>query len=136
MGSVGDISKAYSNVSDRRRHTRYCGEGLVVMLGGRLLPVTDVSLGGIRFANPGTVGRGAVVCVRVAPCDGEVVLLGQAAQAEGRVLSAGPLGLRLAFLRPSYSLAKLVVSHTRRQRLAGSFYAERPLTSAKAVRTE
>jgi hypothetical protein len=106
---------------ERRRFTRYAGDGLMVMLGGKLLPAADVSLGGVRLADPGTVERGAVVSVRVIPYEGEVVLLGQAAKAEGRVLAAGPAGLRLTFLRTRYSLAKLVVRHARRQPLDGLF---------------
>ena len=121
MASRSRINGDVDAKTERRRHTRYCGDGLMVMLSGRLLPAADVSLGGIRFANPGTVGRGDVVCVRVIPCDVEVVLLEQAALAEGRVLAVSPLGLRLAFVRPGYSLAKLVIRHTRRQPLMGAF---------------
>ncbi|MBR9970975.1 hypothetical protein [Magnetospirillum sulfuroxidans] len=106
---------------ERRRFTRYAGDGLMVMLGGKLLPAADVSLGGVRLTDPGTVERGAVIRVRVIPHQGEVVLLGQAVEVEGRVLATGPAGLRLAFLRTGYSLAKLVVRHARRQSLDGLF---------------
>lgn len=121
MGSVGSISKNKGAMSERRRHTRYAGDGLMVWLDGRIYPAVDVSLGGIRLSGVQSVKRGAVVDLKLIPCHGEALMLGLAAAVQGQVLAVGPSGIRLAFVGTGYSLAKMVVRHARRQHLDGVF---------------
>jgi hypothetical protein len=121
MGSVSSIGKDKDAMSDRRRHTRYAGDGLMVWVEGRIYPAIDVSLGGVRLSGGDQVRRGAVVDLKLIPCHGEVMMLGKAATAQGQVLAAGPSGTRLAFVSPRYSLAKTVVRHARLQHLDGVF---------------
>lgn len=121
MGSVGSISKDKSATSERRRHTRYAGDDLMVWVEGRIYPAIDVSLGGVRLSGGPPLKRGAVVDLKLIPCHGEVMMLGLAAAAQGQVLAAGPSGTRLAFVSPRYSLAKTVVRHARFQHLDGVF---------------
>lgn len=121
MGSVSSISKDKGAMSERRRHTRYAGDGLMVWVEGRIYPAIDISLGGVRLSGGHPVRRGAVVDLKLIPCHGEVMMLGLAAIAQGQVLAAGPSGIRLAFISPRYSLARTVVHHARHQHLNAMF---------------
>lgn len=121
MGSVGGISKDMGAMSERRRHTRYAGEGLMVWLDGRIYPAIDVSLGGVRLPSTQPVKRGAMVSLKLIPCHGEALMLSLAAVATGQVLAIGASGTRLVFVGGGYSLAKTVVRHARRQCLDGVF---------------
>ena len=121
MATWRKMTEGGNTVADRRRHVRYVGDGLMVMIDGRLLPAADISLGGVRVADLGGTDRGAVIPLRVIPCVDDVLLLDQSAQVDGQVLGTGSAGLRLAFVQPRYSLARLVLGHARRQRQAPPF---------------
>lgn len=121
MGSVSSISKDKGAMGERRRHTRYAGDGLMVWVEGRIYPAIDISLGGVRLSGGHPVRRGAVVDLKLIPCHGEVMMLGLAAIAQGQVLAAGSSGIRLAFISPRYSLARTVVHHARHQHLNAMF---------------
>lgn len=121
MGSISNTRNTNGAMSERRRHIRYAGDGLMVWLGGRIYPAIDVSLGGVRLSGVQPVKRGAVVDLKLIPCHGEAMMLALAAAAQGQVLAAGPSGIRLAFVGTGYSLAKTVVRHARRQALDGAF---------------
>lgn len=121
MGSVSSSSKNNGAMSDRRRYTRYAGDGLMVWVDGRIYPAIDVSLGGVRLSGIQPVKRGAVMGLKLIPCHGEALMLALAASARGQVLAVGADGTRFAFVGPRYSLAKTVVRHARRQRQDGVF---------------
>ncbi|MCA1908212.1 MAG: hypothetical protein LDL39_07610 [Magnetospirillum sp.] len=101
---------------ERRRHVRFAGDGLMVMIDGSLHPAADISLGGVRVAAAAARACGTVLPLRVIPVVEEAMLLGQGARAEAQVVGHGRDGLRMVFLRPRYSLARLVTAHARRQR--------------------
>lgn len=100
---------------ERRRHVRYAGDGLMVMIDGRLYPAADISLGGMRVAGSAVHQCGTVLAVRVIPVIEEAVMLGQGARAEAQVVGQGRDGLRMVFLRLRPSMARLVKGHARRQ---------------------
>ncbi|MGE4278850.1 MAG: hypothetical protein AB7G62_04640 [Magnetospirillum sp.] len=101
---------------ERRRHIRYAGDGLLVMLDGRMLPAADISLGGVRIIANIPRACGAVLPLRIIPVVEEVMKLGKAAEAEAQVVGFGHNGLRMVFLGWRPAMARLVKTHARRQR--------------------
>jgi len=110
-GSQGDSGL------ERRRHVRYAGDGLLVMIDGRLHPAADISLGGVRVTSAPAHDCGEVIPLRVIPVVDEVMLLDEGVAAEAQVLGAGRDGLRMVFLRQHAAMAKLLSGHARRQRM-------------------
>lgn len=100
---------------ERRRHVRYAGDGLMVMIDDRLHPAADISLGGVRIASSAIHQCGTVLPVRLIPVVEEAMLLGQAVRTEAQVVGYGRDGLRMVFLRVHPSMARLVKGHARRQ---------------------
>lgn len=113
-------------VRERRRHVRYAGNGLVLVIGGQPAAVADISLGGARVA-PGGVLRqppdlGQVVAVRLLRCDDLGAPLPEAPVAvAGRVVGADTGGLRLCFQGAGADLAWLIAHHARRHSDAALF---------------
>lgn len=108
--------KENGSALERRRHVRFAGDGLLVMIDGCLHPAADISFGGVRVASAATRECGTVIPLRVIPVVEEAMLLGQGARAEAQVVGHGRDGLRMVFLHPPYSLARLLTAHARRQR--------------------
>ena len=91
--------------SERRRHPRRVGEGLVVLIGGKMFPLIDVSVKGLSFQGTGHK-VGDSIQLKIA----EMRNLANCVAAELRVIQAGDVITRGEFLA-RMDLMKYIIAH-------------------------
>jgi len=101
---VGELATARS---ERRKHSRRPGNGLVAEIRGRRYEVLDISFGGMRLIGKFTVA-GGLVDAEVRPANGGVPIDGPKAELRGRVERVDGDLTAVRFNNVTDALAKLI----------------------------
>ncbi|MGE5503259.1 MAG: PilZ domain-containing protein [Actinomycetota bacterium] len=91
---------------DRRRHVRYPAQTLMVEVDGEVMPLVDLSIGGLAFEGDG-FRPGRRVSLRLSSC----LDVDFAAQGTAEVASIHGPRVGASFVKPSFGLLKYVVGH-------------------------
>jgi hypothetical protein len=92
---------------ERRRYPRLEGTGLMVRIGGMLVPVLDVSASGMKV--PRTFrADSAVMDFTLYPCHGSKLDLNHGVRGLGKISHLEPAVIGIAFEPPSLALVKLM----------------------------
>ncbi|CAA7620008.1 conserved hypothetical protein [Candidatus Terasakiella magnetica] len=93
-------------VEDRRHHVRYAGQYLVVEIEGTAYPVTDISVGGVRFEDIGRkIGEMQRAVIRSTSEGGASI------GAEITIVTIDGKRIHASFSKPSMPLMRYIVSH-------------------------
>jgi hypothetical protein len=102
-----------SPAGDRRHYVRFEGQGVAAIIGSAIIDVQDISMGGIRFAtNPTLLQPKDEVRMVLMPRDGKALRINEGIHISGQVVGVAGTEVRIAFHRPTYAIAKLIVRCT------------------------
>lgn len=118
MAGGNEVSGPSSLSHDRRIDDRHLGDGLFILFDGNLLEVVDISVGGLKFRRPGfrlDIGRRFAFELRSAHEAPDALAKGVAV-----VRAARDDWVAIEFVRPTFSLMKVVGRHIGRLVAGGS----------------
>ncbi len=94
-----------TNPKDRRRHARKVGQGLIVLIGGKVYPVVDISTVGLSFQATGYRGGDSIV-LKLA----QLTNISDCIEARITVTSSDNTVTRGEF-KPTVPLLRYIISH-------------------------